>query len=225
MSSSSTYVGAGTTLSSTYYMRNFYSKNANARISSTRSALSEKDLSAADGLALRRAIRSLGSFTYDDTSDSNIRNGVLAYISTYNNALSSAADTGDHSLERYAKQMKSITKEYADELDDIGITVNDDGTLTSRSTLFKSADLSNFKSLFSRDSKFMQRTTAVAKRIQQRSESLSLSEKRKEIEEAASKKSDSTDSSTSTVADLVSESLGLNTASLTGIGTSVDISL
>lgn len=225
MSSSTTYVGAGTTLSSTYYMRSFYSKNANARTSSTRSILSNNELSAADSLALRRAIRGLGSFTYDDVSDSNIRNGVLAYISTYNNALSSAADTGDHSLERYAKQMKTITKEYSDELDDIGITVNDDGTLTSRSSLFSSADLSKFKSLFSRDSKFMQRTSTITKQIQQRSESLSLSEKRKEIEEAASKKSDSTNSSTSTVAELVSESLDLDTASLTGIGTSVDISL
>ena len=199
MSTSTAYIGAGTTLSSTYYMRNFYSKNANARTSSARSNLSNNELSAADSLALRRAIRSLGSFTYDDMSDSNIRNGVLAYISTYNNALSSAADIGDHSLERYAKQMKSITGEYADELDDIGITVNDDGTLTSRSSLFKSADLSKFKSLFSRDSKFMQRTSSITKRIRQRSESLSLSEKRKEIEKS--------------------------TSSLTGLGTSVDISL
>ena len=66
---------------------------------------------------------------------------MLAYIQTYNNMLSSAGSSSDRTLERSAKQLKNITSEYSSELDKIGITVNDDGTLTSRTTLFESADL------------------------------------------------------------------------------------
>lgn len=227
MSSLSNYAGAGTTLSSTFYMRNFYSKNTNARTSSTRANMDNNELSFADSVALRRAIRELGSFSYEEEEDTNIRNSVLAFIDTYNNTLSSVSDSTDHSLERYSKQLKSIAKEYSDSLDKIGITVNDDGSLTSRESLFKSASLSKFESLFSRDSDFMQRTSAVSKRIMRRSEAIDLTEKRKKLDSLSTKSSaDSTSTDTGTaVAQLVAESLDLDTASITGIGGTVDVSL
>ena len=59
------YVGAGTTLGTSYYMRRFYAANADARTTTSRSNLSNSTLTGADSHALRRAIRSLGSFTSD----------------------------------------------------------------------------------------------------------------------------------------------------------------
>ena len=127
-------------------------------------------------MALRRAVKKLGSLEFSKEKDADVRNAVSAYIETYNNAITSAADSGDHNLERTQKQMKAIANEYADELDKIGITVNSDGTMTKRDSLFGAASIEKFKKLFSKDSDFMQRTSAYAKRIEHRSETLILTE-------------------------------------------------
>ena len=84
------YVGAGTTLGTSYYMRRFYASNADARTTTSRSNLTNSTLTGADSHALRRAIRSLGSFTYDDDNETNIKNSVSAFISTYNNMINSS---------------------------------------------------------------------------------------------------------------------------------------
>lgn len=146
--SNTAYIGSGTTLSSKYYLRSFYRSNREAGTSSKRREFSGNQLALADGRALRQAVRRLTSSDFSDDQDANTRNSVLAYIQTYNNMLSSAGSSSDRTLERSAKQLKNITSEYSSELDKIGITVNDDGTLTSRTTLFESADLSKFKELF-----------------------------------------------------------------------------
>lgn len=171
--------GTGTSLSTNFYLRRFYTSNRDARTSSKRSSFKNSELSLADGMALRRAVKSLGSFEYDKTKDADIRNGIRAYISTYNNTISSLSKSSDRTLERNMKQMKALTKEYSRELDKVGITVNEDGTLTSRDDLFKSADLSKFEKLFSKDSDYMQRTAAYGKRIERQSEALCFTERAK----------------------------------------------
>jgi hypothetical protein len=172
MAISATYIDAATYLSSTYYLRNFYKSNVDARSSSTRSEYSNDELSLADGKALARAIRNLGSFTYDDDSDQDIRNSVSAFISTYNNLISSLSDSDDSSLKYNMKQLKNISSEYSSALDKVGITVNSDGTFTARSSLLSTASLSKFEDLFSADSDYMIRTNACRKRIERRSDSL-----------------------------------------------------
>lgn len=223
-----TYIGTGTTLSSNYYIRNFYISNRDAGTSSKRSGIGNSALTIADSAALRRAIKNLGSSDYSESQDTSIRNSVLAYIQTYNNTLSSASRSGDHSLERNAKQLKSIAKEYSDALDKIGITINDDGTLTSREFLFKSADLSKFKSLFSKDSEFMQRTSACAKRIESRSGSLKLAEENQKLKTATAKKAAAADTApdtSTTAAQLLAESLALDSLADTSVGQNINIVL
>lgn len=177
------YAGTGTSFSSGFYLRNFYTSNRDARTSSKRKSMNSSDLALADGQALRRAIRQLGKSDFSETNDTNIRNSVLAFIDTYNNTMSSASDSNDHTLMRNMKHLKSLTQEYADAFDKIGITVNDDGTLTSRENLLKSAALSKFEKIFSSDSEYMQRTTSYAKRIERRSEALGLSAKNQTLKE------------------------------------------
>ena len=121
--SNTAYVGAGTTLGTSYYMRRFYASNADARTTTSRSNLSNSTLT-----ALRRAVRSLGSFTYDDDNAANIRNNVSAFISTYNNILNSSGNSDDRTIKNTQKSLKNITAEYADQLDKIGITVKESTT-------------------------------------------------------------------------------------------------
>lgn len=222
-----TYEGAGTSLGSKHYIRNFYVSNRDAGTSSKRSSFGTNTLSLADGMALRRAVKQLGSFGYDESQDASIRNSVLAYIDTYNNTLSSLSESSDRNLQRYEKQLKSLTEEYKDKLDKIGITVKEDGTLESRDSLFKSADISKFKELFSSDSSYMQRSSAYANRIRTRSESLLLTEQyTKNI--AAKKASENTeeDSTDQTAAaQVLSQSVDLDTLLNTGIGGNVNIAL
>lgn len=221
---SSTYAGTGITLSSNYYLRNFYVANRNARTSSKRKDMDNSELTLADGMALRRAVKKLNSLEFTDEKDSDIRSSVKAFIETYNNAIDSTADSTDHTLNRTMKQLKSIAKDYASDLDKIGVTVNDDGTLTRRDTLFSTASLSKFEKLFSSDSDFVQQTLACAKRIERRSDALSITKQHQKLLENAKKQTDGT-ADTTAVAQLISDGTDLDTLLNTGIGQNVNIVL
>lgn len=222
--SKDTYIGSGTTLSSNFYIRNFYTSNRDARTASKRKDMTNSELTLADGMALRRAIKQLGSLNFDDENDSNIRSSVKAFIDTFNNTMGSTSDSTDHTLNRNMKQLKSIAQEYSSDLDKIGITVNDDGTLTRRDALFSTASLSKFDALFSSGSDFMQRTSACAKRIERRGDALSFTEKNQKLLQNAAAQTDNT-TETTTVAQLISDGTDLDTLLNTGVGQNVNIIL
>lgn len=234
------YAGAGTVLGTSYYMRRFYASNADARTSTSRSNLSNSTLTGADAHALRRAIRSLGSFTYNDDNEDNIKNNVSAFISTYNNMISSSNASSDRTIKNTQKSLKNLTSEYASQLDKIGITVKDNGTLETRSSLFGSADISKFESLFSTDSEYMQRVNSYAKRLENRSNTLTQIEynealaKRNAKKQASSSVSDGTSDSADTgsaatnalnIASVTPVTADLNTLLNTGIGSNVNVIL
>lgn len=156
-----------TSLSESYYLRSFYKSNRNAATTSKRGEMSKANLSQADAQALRAAVRTLRNFDLkDDTDDgSDIYASVSAFLKTYNNALDSSNNSGNYSLQRYAKQLKNLAKEYADELKDIGITVKSDGTLEKNENLLKAADVSDIRDLFGQDAEFATRSSNYAKRM------------------------------------------------------------
>ena len=234
------YAGAGTVLGTSYYMRRFYASNADARTNTSRSNLSNSTLTGADSHALRRAIRSLGSFTYDDDNETNIKNNVSAFISTYNNMINSSGASDDRTMKNTQKSLKNLTAEYESQLDKIGITVKDNGTLESRSSLFSSADISKFESLFSADSEYMQRVNSYARRFENRSSILTQIEynealaKRNAKKQASSSVSDGTSDSADTgstsvnalnIASVTPVTADLNTLLNTGIGKNVNVIL
>lgn len=226
--STSVFLGTGVSLSSNYYKRHFYASNRDAFSTSTRSEFSKTELSLADSKALRRAAKKLGSFSYSESEDANIRSSVSAFIDTYNNMLNSASASSDSILTHSAKAMVNMTSEYEDKLDKIGITVNSDGTLAKRD-LFQTAKLSKFKELFSEDSKYMEQTAVYAKRFQRRADTLDQAEKSAHY--AASKNSTSSTTSPdiktdiTDVAQIVAQSMDLNTLWNTGIGSNINLSL
>lgn len=219
MAHKDTFIGTGTTLSSSYYLRSFYHSNRNAITASKREDMGNTALTLADSHALHRALRQLTSSDFTEEQDTNARNRVQAYIETYNNMLSSASDSSDHTLERNVRQLKNVTKEYSSELDKIGITINKDGTLTSRESLFKNADLSKFEKLFSNKSEYMQRASAYAKRLVRRSEVLTVTENQERLRKRAA------GDNAAAAAQPVSESTDLDTLLNTGIGRNVNVVL
>uniref|UniRef100_UPI003FEDC194 hypothetical protein n=1 Tax=Roseburia sp. TaxID=2049040 RepID=UPI003FEDC194 len=220
----SAIAGTGVSLTISFYKRNFYSDNRNAATSAKRTSYSSTELANADASAIRRAVRKLRSFTFDEDNKINIRNSVSAYVDTINNLMTSGKKTGDKQAERYLNSLSSLNSKYSDELDDIGITVNPDGTLTTRSTMFSSASISRFESLFSKDSDYMQKVDSYAKRLQKRTTLLQDTEiRQKNLKENASG-STSTTSATTEAAALVASALQLE-QSKNGIGTSINLYL
>ncbi len=220
----SAIAGTGVSLTISFYKRNFYSDNRNAATSAKRTSYSSTELANADASAIRRAVKKLRSFTFDEDNEINIRNSVSAYVDTINNLMTSGKETGDKQAERYLNSLSSLNSKYSDELDDIGITVNPDGTLTTRSTMFSSASISRFESLFSKDSDYMQKVDSYAKRLQKRTTLLQDTEiRQKNLKENASG-STSTTSATTEAAALVASALQLE-QSKNGIGTSINLYL
>lgn len=220
----SAIAGTGVSLTISFYKRNFYSDNRNAATSAKRTSYSSTELANADASAIRRAVKKLRSFTFDEDNKTNIRNSVSAYVDTINNLMISGKKTGDKQAERYLNSLSSLNSKYSDELDDIGITVNPDGTLTTRSTMFSSASISRFESLFSKDSDYMQKVDSYAKRLQKRTTLLRDTEiRQKNLKENASG-STSTTSATTEAAALVASALQLE-QSKNGIGTSINLYL
>ena len=106
-----------TSLSESYYLRRFYKSNRDAATTGKRGEMSKANLSQADAQALRAAVRALRNFNLEDDTDdgSDIYASISAFLKTYNNALDSSGSSGNYSLQRYAKQLKNLAKEYADE--------------------------------------------------------------------------------------------------------------
>ncbi len=158
----STRVSSATNLSATYFMRNFYSNNRDAMKSSKRKEYSITD----DSTALHRAAKKLKNYKYsDDENTDNIRGTVMALVDTYNNSIDSASNSSSSSMKRYAKQLKKLAGKYSDKLEDIGITINKDGTLKANEELVKKADADTLNSLFGNDNDFTSSLYRVSRQM------------------------------------------------------------
>lgn len=146
----STRVSSATNLSATYFMRNFYSNNRDAMKSSKRKEYSITELAYDDS---------------DDENTDNIRGTVMALVDTYNNSIDSASNSSSTSMKRYAKQLKKLASKYTDELEDIGITINKDGTLKANEELVKKADADTLNSLFGNDNDFTSSLYRVSRQM------------------------------------------------------------
>lgn len=162
----STVASTGISLSQNYYMRNFYQNNSKLFKSSSRKEYSNSELSYEDGMALRRAARNLGSFSFSENDNGeNICNSILALVDTYNNTLSSGSASSSSDVSRYAKQLKRLVKEHSDDLSSIGITVNSDGTMTANKTLLGKSDIDDVGAVLGSDAGLTKKIEQYARRM------------------------------------------------------------
>ena len=168
----STKISSGLSLSSSYFMRNFYSENRNATKKSGRSDYSKTELSYEDSRALTRAVKKITSVDFGsdkDEKDSDIndsaRASIQAFVETYNNTMDTAKSSSDSNTSRYYRQLKKLTGKYADELEDIGISTERNGKLSINDELLKTADNSKARKLLSGDSDFAKKTLTIAKKM------------------------------------------------------------
>jgi hypothetical protein len=168
----STKISSGLSLSSDYFMRNFCKNNRNAIKSSGRKDYTSLELSYEDSRALSRAAKRLLRNDYgsdSDTEDTDISDttkaSLEAFVSTYNNALDAEKNSDDSDTARYVKQLKNLTKNKADELEEIGISIGNDGKLSIDDELLSLADNSKLRNIFSPDQEYSRRVLSIASKM------------------------------------------------------------
>lgn len=166
-SSSRTYntESSGVSLNSTFYLQNFYKTNRNLSKVSMRPNYNQTELSYEDSRALKKAASRLVSFDYsEDENGDNIVSTIQAFAETYNNAIDSSSSK-DSDTYRQNRQLKALSEKYGEDLEDLGITIEDDGKLTVNENLLKSSSFDEVKKVFSEESDYIKGIRNIAKRM------------------------------------------------------------
>lgn len=159
-------ISSGLTLTSDFYMNKFYSANRNAYKTSKRGDYTKNELSYEDSRALRQAARQLGSYTYrDDDNLEGVRNTVKAFVDTYNNTIDSTSGSNDAQVKRFSKQLKALAEKYGDDLKNIGISVEKNGSLSINEGVLELSDMKKIRTAFSKENGFMEATTKLARKL------------------------------------------------------------
>ena len=127
------------------YIRQFYKGNLFGATASGRNGQPSRSLLTADLKAVRRAVAGLSDYDYNDkeSDGEELVNKVEAFVSTYNNLVDSAKE-----------QLKKLSKNHADELADIGITVQSSGKLKINDNTLKSTGRYQVSKLFGTDAEY-----------------------------------------------------------------------
>lgn len=152
-------------LTSNFYMQNYYRYNRAVIKTSARQEYSTSELSYEDTRALKRAIAKLEDFDYDDSENlENLINSVKAFAETYNFTLDSCSSK-DSSAYRQMKQLKKLSKEYESEFKKLGITFEEDGKMSVSDSILENSTIDEFKNVFSKDTGYLDSMKTIAKRM------------------------------------------------------------
>lgn len=164
-------ISTALSLNTDFFMRNFYKENRSAIKTNDRKNFSNIELSFEDSRALSRAARRLmkndyGSSEDEDTDiDDTTRSSIEAFVNVYNNALKTSKDTTDDDTVHYLRKIKSMTQKNADDLAEIGITLEKDGSLSINDELLKMADTSKVRKVFSSENDFTKTVWNLSKKL------------------------------------------------------------
>lgn len=165
MASSNSKVSSGISLTSNFYLKDFYKYNRNAMKTSARNDYSKTELSYEDSRALKRAIAKLSSFEYtEEENEDNIRSTIHAFVKTYNYTMESTSSKSSDTY-RQNRQLKALTDKYGKDLKDIGITIEDNGTLSVSDNILKGSSMKEIRKVFSEDSDYIQNVRRITKRM------------------------------------------------------------
>lgn len=164
-------VSSGVSLSTNYFLNNFYENNRSVSKSSGRSDYTKLELSYEDSRALTRAAKRLLKNDYGSDTDEKdtaisdtTRSALTAFVDTYNNTVDSSKTSTDHDTKYQLKKMKAYLHKYTDELEHIGISMESDGKLKINEDLLKTAKNSKVRKIFSSDQEFSKKFLNLSKK-------------------------------------------------------------
>lgn len=136
------------------YMKQYYKGNVFGATENGRHGQKSRNLLPADLRAVQRAVRDLGDYDYDTGEGGELMNKVQAFVSTYNNYIDSAKGLDDSEVSRHLSKMKKMTKEYALELEEIGIKIQSSGQLKVDKKALQDTSRYSVSQLFSKDADY-----------------------------------------------------------------------
>ena len=139
-----------------WYLRNNYKANKELSKLANRGEVSEGKLSGADSAALKRGIRALKDYKYEDArkvsskdtdsvlGKSKFYSTLKAFADTYNYSLESGQKSSNSDIKKLSKNMKNIAKKYSDELDELGVTFDSKGYMKVSASAVDNIKLSTY---------------------------------------------------------------------------------
>lgn len=164
-------VSSGVSLTTNYFMNNFYANNRSVIKSSGRNDYSKIELSYEDSRALTRAAKRLlkndyGTDTDEKDNDISVttQSALKAFVNTYNNTVDSSSSSDNHDTQYQMKKMKNFLHKYSDEFEHIGISMESNGKLSVNDDLLKTANNSKVRKIFSSDKEFSKKFYKMSKK-------------------------------------------------------------
>jgi len=157
------------------YLRTLYGSNrAFASTTNRKEETCTEKLSAADQAALRKGIKGLADFEFDEIDDdtsagkTKVYNTLKAFADAYNNCLETGSSSSNTSVQRLTNKMKSVSSSYSDTLDKYGITFDNHGYMSVSKSAVENIHASNYKSILGSDSSYMKELSKYSSRISTR---------------------------------------------------------
>lgn len=154
--------------SSSFYLRSFYASNQSAaQEGSYRSKTSTYLLLSADTKAIHNAVKKLSAMDFEEEENKgDINNSISAFVSTYNNLMGSSGSSDSNSVRIARNRIKGIAKNYESELKEVGLTLDNKGSIKVDRDTLSEASLKKLKSLFCDSDGFADSIKKQAKSIE-----------------------------------------------------------
>lgn len=159
-------------VNTTFYLRNVYSPFRTLISESAREQVTNTKLSEADSNALKKAIKALENYDYEKDEDdvttaekTRFDKELRAFIDTYNYSMESSSNSNNSEIKRAGKNLQKLAEQYADDLEDVGISISKKGYLSISSSATSNLALGTFGDMFSSSSSFLKKASEYAGKI------------------------------------------------------------
>ena len=175
-SSSSSDVFGSTTLLTDYasikngsygkMMKAYYQKQEESEETSSTSDKDKKDTTTATSASdCYKSTEKLNTEEYSEENMDSLYESVSAFIEDYNSMMKSAANSDISNVRKQAEWLNDTTYTNFKLLSSVGITMNTDRTLSLDEDIFKKANVTTIKNLFSGSGSFADKVSAKASQI------------------------------------------------------------
>ncbi|SCW54976.1 hypothetical protein SAMN02910400_01256 [Lachnospiraceae bacterium C10] len=165
-------MGTNLNITNNVYLRSLYRGNADLSKKDARKEAKKEAVAFADTNALVRGAKVLTSQAYsgDDRLDSKASKAkfylqMKSFSDAYNYTMDSADQLGTVDAKKALKEMKSLRKDYKDELEELGVTFDEKGYMNLSSSAFDNIDKEEFEEMFGEDSQFLKELTKISKKL------------------------------------------------------------
>lgn len=161
-------------VSTNYYLRSLYSADRSLINKATREETKASSLQKADQDALRKGIRALADWDYEDEDENKKKTvkakfykNLKAFTDAYNYTLESGdkASPEDSSIKHSVNNIRSLSKKYSEELSSLGIKTDSKGYMKISDSALDNIDLDNYEEVFGKNSKYMKALSQYSKHV------------------------------------------------------------